>query len=151
MVRGQLVHVLAWASVGLSAAAHPDTNLVSSGRLANRQLLSPPSFPPYTYAGCYLDPIGGLLTGGSLLDGPTTNSTSLTYQSCATFCTGYRYFGVKNANTCQCGNTLPPTTLIPPVLQLDILCNVACSGNPNLVCGALGLVTVFRAPDVVSV
>jgi hypothetical protein len=153
MVRGRLTHVLAWACVGSLAVARPDTNLPSSRQLTNRaqsgtNLIFPPRFSPYTYVGCYVSAYGG--SGGSstpLLSGPTVTSNALTYQTCATFCTGYAYFGIQNGNQCQCGTSLTPTTLIPPVLPVpDLLCNVACSGDLNLVCGALGLFVVFRAP-----
>lgn len=183
----RLVQALTWASTSLSVAE------------AAANLLTPPSFPPYSYVGCYLDVLGtvptgdsnggllgggtgGLLGGGTggllggggvasllpgsgtesglvggilgtprrILDGPNITSTALTYQTCATFCQGFLFFGVEGGNFCQCGNTLPPTTIIPPVVRVpDLLCDVACSGDLNLVCGALNLLTIFAAPGAV--
>jgi hypothetical protein len=161
MVKGalKLLLPLVWAGVASLAVARPDLNLPPSRQLTNRaqslpNALGPPSFPPYTYVGCYIAYSGNPVNFQvpiPLLTGPTVTSATLTYQTCAIFCAAYTYFGIQNGNTCQCGNSLPPTTLIPPVLPVpDLLCNVPCSGNLNLVCGALGLFVVFRAPAIIS-
>lgn len=125
------MYALTWACIGVTAEA---------------QFLTPPSFPPYTYVGCYVDTYGPN-PGNRVLNGPNITSSSLTYQTCATFCSGFEYFGLESGNFCECSNFLAPTTPNPPALPVpDLLCNVACSGDLNLVCGAVGLITVFRAP-----
>lgn len=152
MVKRCFIHTLAWSCLGLTTVAQIDDGLRSSRQLTKRagaiaNIINPPSFPPYTYAGCYEDVYG--INNAPLLNGPTFTSNTQTYQTCATFCSGYAYFGIENGNVCKCGTSLPPTTLIPPVLPVpDLLCNVACSGNLNQNCGASGLLVVFRAPAV---
>jgi hypothetical protein len=160
MLKGLFTHVLALACVRLLAAARFGTNLPSDKEVTERaqlgaNLFNPPSFLPYTYAGCYADvygSIGGIPNSGTpLLSGQQLTSNSLTYATCAQFCVAFTYFGVENGNRCRCGNSLPPTTLIPLVLPVpNLLCSVACAFNLNLVCAASGLLVIFRAPAIIS-
>jgi hypothetical protein len=147
MVKAPLMHLLAWACISSLAVARPDTNLPFGRPLTNRRGLGPPisqppSFPPYTYLGCYLAFSGDFNQQDPLLTGPSFASATLTYQNCAIFCTTYTYFGVRNGNSCQCGNELSTETLSQPQSG----CNQECSGNTNQICGADNLFTIFKAP-----
>jgi hypothetical protein len=151
MVKAPLMHLLAWACISSLAVARPDTNLPFGRPLTNRRgfgppISQPPSFPPYSYLGCYLS-FSASQAPKALLTGPSFSSSVLTYQNCANFCTTYTYFGVRNGNICQCGNSSPPLQRSPPLLpDSDTNCGAVCGGDQNLKCGSVTHTNLFRAP-----
>jgi hypothetical protein len=152
MVKATLMHLLAWACISSPVVARPDISLQFGRPLTNRGGISPPisqppSFPPYTYLGCYVFYSGGILAPVALLDGPSFTSAVLTYQGCANFCTTYTYFSVRYGGTCQCGNSAPMLNRSPPLLpDSDSNCDIVCTGDPNRKCGSLKRANLFRAP-----
>jgi hypothetical protein len=65
----------------------------------------------------------------------------MTYQSCATFCSGYLYFGIEYSSQCFCGDSYAnPTSLAPPS---D--CSMTCSGDATAVCGGPNRLNIFKA------
>jgi hypothetical protein len=99
--------------------------------------------PGWTSLGCYTDAIDGkrVLTAAS-----TTSGTSMTYGSCASFCSSYQYFGVEYGGECYCGNSFTnPTT------QSDAsACNMACSGDSTQTCGGPSRMNLFKAGTTVQ-
>ncbi|KAF1988457.1 class II peroxidase [Aulographum hederae CBS 113979] len=96
---------------------------------------SGPSLADYTYQGCYSDS-----TASRSLSSKATQSNSLTYASCASFCAGYSFFGVEYGSECYCGNSL--STASSKVVESD--CSFACSGDASKICGAGSRMNVFK-------
>ena len=62
--------------------------------------LAPPASPSevgaYNYLGCYTDN-----KAGRALTAKSTSGSSVALESCASFCSGYTYFGTEYANECR--------------------------------------------------
>lgn len=70
----------------------------------------------------------------------------MTLESCATFCSGFKYFATEYASECYCGNSLDPSA--SPALLLDD-CNMPCSGNPSAqYCGGPNRLELYVSEDV---
>jgi len=82
-----------------------------------------PSVSVTVFIGCYTD--------GQSRDLPiiaSGGSSTMTVETCAQMCTGYKYFGVQNSDQCFCGNAYGaygPSTG----------CNEQCAGNSGEKCG----------------
>lgn len=96
---------------------------------------SKPSLSGYTYTGCIVDNLNPRPLSASM-----TSSPNNTYASCASFCTGYPYFGVEYANECYCAWVLPTAYQTAP----DAECKMACAGTAAQTCGAANRMTVFK-------
>ncbi|KAH5125297.1 hypothetical protein HBH71_005070 [Parastagonospora nodorum] len=109
------------------------------------------TYPNNKYEGCFEDAVGG--TGARLLDGPSFNgSSSLTQQSCKSFCTRkstaapaapYRYFGTENGQDCRCGNSYKHS-------RATKTCRTACKGNNKQACGGTNAINVWVNQDFVA-
>ncbi|USW48743.1 Putative carbohydrate-binding WSC, PAN/Apple domain, alpha/Beta hydrolase [Septoria linicola] len=116
-------------------------SIFSAGRPA---LLEAPSTPEtignYYYASCYTE-----ATSGRALTGKGTSSPSMTLEYCASFCSGYAYFGTEYGAECYCGNSFSAGA----VRTLDSDCNMLCANATNQFCGAGNRLTVYNNPDIV--
>jgi hypothetical protein len=90
----------------------------------------------YTYQGCRTDSVGA-----RVLTEKSTWSNTLTYESCASFCSGYLYFGVEYAAECFCGNEFTNPTNSAPEDE----CSMACSGDPTKKCGGPSRLNLFKS------
>jgi hypothetical protein len=81
----------------------------------------------WTWYGCQTE-----ATNMRALNSATFAADSMTLEACATYCTGFTYFGVEYARECYCGNSFNPGS--GPALATD--CNFKCMGNPLELCGA---------------
>ena len=93
-----------------------------------------PSTGPYNYSGCYTEG-----TNVRALGSKATASPDMTVQSCATYCSGYTYFGLEYANECYCGNSFGTGS----VKTVEDQCTMNCAGNSSQICGAGGRLTVY--------
>ncbi|KAK8010828.1 wsc domain-containing protein [Apiospora arundinis] len=83
----------------------------------------------YTFAGCYSE-----ATQGRALTGKTQAVDTNTLNTCATFCSGFKYFGSEYGRECYCGNTLNAGSTMTGIAQSD--CNTGCAANSTQICGA---------------
>ena len=90
----------------------------------------------FQYAGCYTDNGGRVLQDAYYGDG-----TSMTDESCVSFCNarGYAFAGTEYAQECFCGSKLQPSA----AKVADSECSFACKGNADEPCGAGFRLTVF--------
>ncbi len=67
-------------------------------------------------------------------------SPAMTLEMCATFCSGYKYFGAEWSTECWCGNDF-----IAGAAQVDIKqCSMTCGGNSGQLCGNGDRLTVYE-------
>jgi hypothetical protein len=64
----------------------------------------------------------------------------MTLETCATFCSGFRYFGTEYSGECYCGNALHPSSSAAPLAD----CAMLCSGNANEFCGGPNRLTLYE-------
>ncbi|KAL2065736.1 hypothetical protein VTL71DRAFT_3406 [Oculimacula yallundae] len=93
----------------------------------------------WTYTGCYVDQQNSHTLSGAMY----YNDTAMTETSCILFCNkrGFTQAGVEYSSECFCGNDdLSQETIAP---STD--CNMGCSGNSSLSCGAGNRLTTFSS------
>jgi hypothetical protein len=62
------------------------------------------------------------------------------YATCASFCTGYAYFGVEYSSQCFCGDSF-----VNPTSQVALdSCNMPCTGDEDEMCGGGDLLNIFQ-------
>ncbi|KAL6832587.1 COOH terminal WSC domain-containing protein [Trichoderma camerunense] len=96
----------------------------------------------YTYAGCYQDNIGRVLTGDILPNlGPMTND------KCVANCVskGFSIAATEYGGQCYCGNDLVGSAKLA-----DSQCSMACEGNSKEVCGGSWAISVYSKTGSVS-
>ena len=80
----------------------------------------------FTRQGCFVDKPNN---GPRLLDSKSYSSDSMTVESCAAFCSKYKFFAVEYGRECYCGDTHSG-------LAIDNgECSTPCAGNKNEKCG----------------
>jgi hypothetical protein len=95
---------------------------------------SGPTLAGYAYQGCFVDAVSA-----RVLSGKATTNSAETYQTCATACVGYAFFGVEYSDECYCGDTFPS-----PVAAPASDCSMPCAGDPTAVCGGPNRINVFN-------
>ncbi|KAK4452274.1 putative fungistatic metabolite [Podospora aff. communis PSN243] len=102
-----------------------------------------PTVSPFSFLGCYNEiPNGRALSGASYASG-----SDMTLDSCAAFCSDFKYFATQYAAECYCGNSL--SSLSAEVSVSD--CSMPCSGNPLQYCGAGNRLQLYQRDDVTVV
>ncbi|KAH7130137.1 heme peroxidase [Dendryphion nanum] len=96
-----------------------------------------PSLPGYNYTGCFVDTVSQ-----RSLSGRNRQDDNNSYESCASFCDGYQYFGVEYGHECYCADKLSSPM---PELRKDDECSMPCAGNSTEHCGAASRITVFKS------
>jgi hypothetical protein len=71
----------------------------------------------------------------------------MSYQACATFCSGYNYFGVEYSDECHCGDSFSNPTSIAP--ETD--CSMSCSGDDTEACGGPNRLNIFKSSNPHSI
>lgn len=69
----------------------------------------------------------------------------MTLESCASFCSGYVYFGTEYSSECYCGNSLASSSAPAPLSD----CSMTCSGNPYEYCGAGNRLELYKLDGAV--
>ncbi|TVY38355.1 WSC domain-containing protein [Lachnellula occidentalis] len=82
----------------------------------------------WAFQGCWTE-----ATNARALAGTAYANDSMTLESCASFCTGFKLFGVEYGRECYCGYTLGAGS-ISAANQAD--CSFLCPGNNLEYCGA---------------
>ncbi|UKZ59349.1 uncharacterized protein TrAtP1_000661 [Trichoderma atroviride] len=96
----------------------------------------------YTYAGCYQDNIGRVLTGDILPNlGPMTN------EKCVANCVkkGFSVAATEYGGQCYCGNELVGSSKLA-----ESQCATACEGAASEVCGGSWAISVYSKTGSVS-
>ncbi|KAK1754788.1 putative fungistatic metabolite [Echria macrotheca] len=102
---------------------------------------TPPTISPYTFQGCYTE----LPTGRALSAKSYVSETSMTLESCAAFCSEYKFFGTEYASECYCAHTLSPLSTSSPWPDE---CSMSCSGNSAQKCGGPSRITLYARDDI---
>lgn len=84
--------------------------------------------PEFTAQGCFQEPPRDQ---GRALGAKSTSSDTMTIDSCASFCSGFKYFGTEYGRECWCGNAIAPNSE-----PADGACTMPCAGDSSQVCGA---------------
>ena len=64
----------------------------------------------------------------------------MTLETCATFCSGYKYFATEYAAECYCGNTLNAASTQAALAD----CSMPCSGNALQYCGGPNRIELYQ-------
>ncbi|TVY28312.1 WSC domain-containing protein [Lachnellula hyalina] len=92
------------------------------------------SIGKYEYYGCQTE-----ATDARALASTSTASSSMTNEACATFCSGYSYFGTEYGQECYCGNSFGAGSV--PALNSE--CSMGCAADSSEFCGAGNRLTVY--------
>jgi hypothetical protein len=112
------------------------------GYMAPPSRVTPPTIAGgWVYGGCFFDQG----SPRSLADS-STSSNAMTLESCASFCTGYNFFGVEYGSQCYCGYSLNADA----VYEGSSDCAMGCAGNASETCGGNWRLTVYNASTTVS-
>ncbi|KAK8167604.1 WSC domain-containing protein [Phyllosticta citribraziliensis] len=102
---------------------------------------SPKTAGNFGLVGCYSDtPANRGLTGKS------TSVSSMTVENCASFCAGYKYFGVEYSQECYCANNVGCSSTV----SLSANCNMQCASNSTQYCGGNGFLNLYALPSAPS-
>ncbi|KAF2402400.1 WSC-domain-containing protein [Trichodelitschia bisporula] len=82
----------------------------------------------YSYVGCFAEQ-----NGKAMNQKFTSNSTSMTLELCASYCSSYNFFSVEYAQECYCGSSINSAVA---TLSPDLNCGMTCKGNNSEYCGA---------------
>jgi hypothetical protein len=103
----------------------------------------------YIYQGCYNETVDipntakdRALPGGM----NTVMAGNMTVPLCLAFCNqnGFRYAGVEYSRECWCAVHLSSLSVKLP----DSECNLACDGQPAMICGGPWKLSVYKADNV---
>ncbi|KAL8730328.1 MAG: hypothetical protein Q9181_004697 [Wetmoreana brouardii] len=97
---------------------------------------STPTVSGYDYQGCYTDS-----TNARVLTGRSSTSSTMSYQTCSSYCSGYTYWGVEYGSQCYCGNAFSNPTSSAPASD----CSFKCAGDNTQVCGAGNRMNLFKS------
>ncbi|ENH67518.1 WSC domain-containing protein 2 [Fusarium oxysporum f. sp. cubense race 1] len=91
----------------------------------------------WAFQGCWTE--GFLIRA---LNSKATASDDMTLESCASFCSGFTYFGTENSRECYCGNQLNFGS-IQALNQKD--CSATCAGDKTDYCGGTLRLQLYKA------
>jgi len=95
----------------------------------------PSSVGGYNFYSCVTD-----IRSARTLSAKTTSNSAMTLEMCATYCSGYKYFGTEYSDECYCGNQF--TTGATLAANSD--CSMTCAGNSAELCGAGDRLSVYQ-------
>ena len=137
----------------------PDRGLISTAILtttgtptevipsAKTDSISPTSTPRsnFIYLGCVNEPTSSNIRA---LAKASHVSLAMTPQTCQDFCTtqGYPLSGTEYATECYCGSVLSPGS----TLGGSTACTMPCGGDPVLICGGPGALSVYNNTALIS-
>ncbi|KAH8892639.1 galactose oxidase [Thozetella sp. PMI_491] len=128
----------------VSGSTQSSTQSVASGISTAVTTPSTPATPyqpgtvdsVWTWYGCQTEG-----TNARALSSKTFAADTMTLESCATFCSGYMYFGVEYARECYCGNSFSQGSVAAPATD----CSFTCAGNGTELCGAGNRLSVYSS------
>ncbi|KAK8257222.1 WSC domain-containing protein [Phyllosticta capitalensis] len=102
---------------------------------------SPKTAGDFSLIGCYSD-----IPANRGLSAKGTSVSSMTVENCASFCAGYKYFGVEYSQECYCANTVGCSSSV----STSGNCNMQCAGNNTEYCGGNGYLNLYALPSAPS-
>ena len=69
----------------------------------------------------------------------------MTLEYCASFCSGYTFFGVEYSRECFCSNGIP----IIALQVTDNRCTMTCSGNSAQICGGPNGLSIYQVTPAI--
>lgn len=96
---------------------------------------TPDSVGDFTYISCYTE-----ATSGHALSSKSTSSSSMSLEYCASFCSGYQYFGTEYGSECYCGNSFGAGANRTDESE----CSMLCANDTSEFCGASYRLTVYQ-------
>ena len=113
-----------------TAPAGPTTGPVTVG-----------NFSGWQYLGCYSE-----ATNQRALQGNYVGGNTVSVESCASFCSGYTYFGAEYSGECFCGNTITTgSALVAGSSPAQTQCNMACAANATEYCGGPNRLNMYKS------
>ncbi|KAK5658489.1 hypothetical protein OQA88_1880 [Cercophora sp. LCS_1] len=100
-----------------------------------------PTVSPYSFIGCYTEP-----PTGRALTGATYASALMTLESCAEFCSAFKYFGTEYSAECFCGDSLPSSSVNASPSD----CSMTCAGNNLQYCGGPSRLQMYERDDIAA-
>lgn len=100
-----------------------------------------PAAGGFSYVSCAVEPFEQSGLSYRALQDDSTSSSNMTVAACATYCSGYAYFGVEYSSQCYCGNTIAAGTTQDAT---DATCNMACAGDATEQCGGAGRMNLYE-------
>jgi len=132
---------LDWSFGGCTSVCNGDSNEICGGSnlLTLYQSSVPPTTQPatvgpFSFLGCWIDTV-------HFLNGAHESGNYMTLEICATFCSGYTYFGTEYGGECYCGNFNSTSN---PTPQPSYECNMPCTGDPSEYCGSASRVSLYK-------
>ncbi|KAI7392635.1 WSC-domain-containing protein [Hortaea werneckii] len=117
-------------------------SLFSNGQpVVNGQPGTPETIGAFTYLNCYTEGSSGRALGAK-----GTSGSFVDLDHCASYCSGYKYFGTEYGSECYCGNTLG----VGASVTLSGDCSMTCADNATQFCGAGNRLTVYQNYDFVA-
>ncbi|KAK2065617.1 WSC domain-containing protein [Colletotrichum caudatum] len=95
-----------------------------------------PTISPYTLVGCWTEGNGVR----ALSQKNYASGDNMTLEHCASYCSGYKYFGAEYGGECYCGDFLAASSSEAPLAE----CAMTCSGNQYEYCGAGNRLTLYQ-------
>lgn len=111
------------------------TRSTSATPIPTGTLSRKPTVRAYTLVGCQTEG-----TSSRALASASYADDNMTLESCATYCTGYTFFGTEYGRECYCGNALGAGSM--PAAESE--CSMTCTGNPFEYCGAGNRLELYR-------
>ncbi|KIX98048.1 uncharacterized protein Z520_06127 [Fonsecaea multimorphosa CBS 102226] len=110
--------------------------------VAGSTVMSVPGGGNATYQGCFVEAVGGRALSGTSF----SNSTGMTLELCAAFCsmTSSAFFGTEYSQECYCGNSISTAT----APQSD--CSMFCTGDNTEFCGGGSRLSVWSLGNYYS-
>lgn len=94
----------------------------------------------YKYIGCYSEATNQRALQDKFLGGATVS-----IEACATFCSGYTYFGAEYSQECYCGNTIAgDAALVSGTTVTTTGCNMVCAANSTEYCGGGNRLNMYQ-------
>ncbi|KAL8664532.1 MAG: hypothetical protein Q9202_002941 [Teloschistes flavicans] len=126
------------SSVSISSRPTSTTlrTVTASSPTSSTSSPSTPTVTGFDYQGCYTDS-----SSARVLTGKSTSSSTMSYKTCASYCSGYTYWGVEFGSQCYCGNSFTNPTTSAPASD----CSTKCSGDATQVCGAGNRMNLFKS------
>lgn len=89
----------------------------------------------FYYQDCYTE-----ATTGRALTGASSSGSFMSLEYCASYCSGFKFFGAEYASQCFCGNSFAAGSSVASSRD----CNMICANNTAEFCGAGNRLTVYQ-------
>ncbi|KAK1993041.1 WSC domain-containing protein [Colletotrichum falcatum] len=140
--RLELYRVSSSSSTSAATAPEPSPSSVASATSTSSPtssvpaLAHKPTVSPFTLVGCWTEGDGVRALGQKNY----ASGDNMTLEHCASYCSGYKYFGTEYGSECYCGDFLAASSSEAPLAD----CAMTCSGDQYEYCGAGNRLTLYQ-------